>query len=94
MSCIAENKEKYITFSKSILADVMGEENVYVKLKFLDTFKFMDKSLEELVRTTTKFEHTDKYFTPEQQELLRRKEVYPYDYMTDFSKLAETEPPP
>ena len=42
----------------------MGEENVYVKLKFLDTFKFMDKSLEELVSTTTKFEHTDKYFTP------------------------------
>ena len=29
----------------------------------------------------------------EQQELLRRK-VYPYDYMTDFSKLVETEPPP
>ena len=85
-NCIAENEEKYITFSKDIL--------VYVKLKFLDTFRFMDKSLAELVKTTTKFEHTDKYFTPEQQELLRRKEVYPYDNMTDFSKLAETEPPP
>ena len=91
--CIAEN-EKYITFSKDILVDVVDEEKVYVKLKFLDTFRFMDKSLAELVKTTTKFKHTDKYFTPEQQELLRRKEVYPYDYMTDFSKLAETEPPP
>ena len=56
-----------------------------MKLKFLDTFRFMDKSLAELVKTTTKFEHTDKYFTPEQQELLRRKEVYPHDYMKDFS---------
>ena len=54
----------------------------------------MDKSLAELVKTTTKFEHTDKHFTPEQQKLLRRKEVYPYDYMTDFSKLSETKPPP
>ena len=25
---------------------------------------------------------------------MRRKEVYPYDYMTDFSKFAETELPP
>ena len=53
----------------------------------------MDKSLAGMVKTTTKFEHTDKHFTPEQQELMRRKEVYPYDYMPDFSKLAETEPP-
>ena len=90
--CIAENEENYITFSKDILVDVVDEEKVYVK--FLDTFRFMDKSLAELVKTTTKFEHTDKYFTLEQQELLRRKEAYPYDYMTDFSKLAETEPPP
>ena len=90
--CIAENEEKYITFSKDILVDVVDEEKVYVKIKFLDTFRFMDKSLAELVKT--KFEHTDKYFTPEQQELLSRKEVYPYDYMTDFSKLAETKPPP
>ena len=94
VSCIAENEEKYITFSKNILMDVVGEENVYVKLKFLDTFRFMDKSLAKLVKTTTRFEHTDKYFTPEQQELLRRKEVYPYDYMTDFSKSTETETPP
>ena len=93
-SCIAENEEKYITFSKDILVDVVDEKKVYVKLKFLDTFRFMDKSLAELVKTTTKFEHTDKYFTFEKQELMRRKEVYPYDYMSDFSKLADTEPPP
>ena len=94
VSCIADNEEKYITFSKNTLVDVAGDENVYVRLKFLDTFRFRNKSLAGLVKTTTKFEHTDRYFTPEQQELMRRKEVYPYDYMSDFAKLTETEPPP
>ena len=94
VSCIADNEERYFTFSKNILVDVVDEEKIYVKLKFLDTFRFMDKSLVELVRNTTKFEHTDKYFTPEQQQLMRKKEVYPYDYITDFSKLTETKPPP
>ena len=93
-SCIAENEEKYITFSKDILVDVVDEKKVYVKLKFLDTFRFTGKSLAELVKTMPKFEHTDKYFTFEQQELMRKKEVYPYDYTSDFSKLAETKPPP
>ena len=94
VDCIADNEKKYITFSKNILVDVVEDENFYVKLKFLDTFRFMNKSLAELVKTTTKFEHTDRYFDSEQQELMRRKEVYPYDYMSNFSKLKETEPPP
>ena len=92
--CIPENEEKYITFNKNALVDVVDGENVYVKLKFQDTFRFMDTSLAELVKTTVNFKHTDKYFTAEQQKLLRRKEVYPYDYMTDVSKFAETELPP
>ena len=35
VDCIADNEEKYITFSKNILVDVVDGENVYVKLKFL-----------------------------------------------------------
>ena len=94
IGCIVDNEEKYITFSKNVLVDVVEDENVYVKLKFLDSFRFTGKSLASLVGTTTRFTHTDKHFTSYQQELLRRKEVYPYDYMTDFSKLKETVPPP
>ena len=67
---------------------------VYIRLKFLDTFRFMNTSLAKLVENIGRFEHTDKYFTTEQQELLRRKEVYPYNYMTNFSKFAETKLPP
>ena len=54
----------------------------------------MNTSLGNLVKNIDKFEHTSKYFKAEQQELLRRKEVYPYDHMTDFSKFMETELPP
>ena len=43
MGCTAENEEKYITFSKDILVDVVDGEKVYVKLRFLDTSRFMDK---------------------------------------------------
>lgn len=60
VSCIADNEEKYITFSKNILVDVVGGDNVYVKLKFLDSFGFTGKSLASLVETTTRFEHTDR----------------------------------
>ena len=98
VNCIPENEEKYITFNKSVLVDTItrdGKEiNIYTRLKFLDTFKFMNTSLGNLVKNIDKFEHASKYFKAEQQELLRRKEVYPYDHMTGFLKFAETELPP
>ena len=98
VNCIPENEEKHITFNKNVLVDtIVRDENkvsVYSRLKFLDTFRFMNTSLVKLVKNIDRFEHTDKYFTTDQQKLLRRKEVYPYDYMTDFSKFAETELPP
>ena len=98
VDCIPQNAEKYITFNKNVHLDTIvrneKEIKVYSRLKFIDSFRFMQSSLASLVKNITKFEHTDRYFTSEQQELLRRKEVYPYEYMTDFSKFAETELPP
>ena len=95
---IPKNEEKYITFNKNVLVDTINRDekkvNICTRLKFLDTFRFMNTSLESLVRNIDRFEHTSKYFKAEQQELLRRKEVYPYDHMTNFSKFAETELPP
>ena len=67
---------------------------VYSRLKFVDSFRFMQSSLASLVKNIDKFEHTSRYFEAEQQDLFRRKEVNPYEYMTDFSKFAETELPP
>ena len=60
VDCIPENEEKYITFNKYVLVDDKDGKEVYVRLKFLDTFRFMSKSLAELVKTIDRFEHTDK----------------------------------
>ena len=70
------------------------EIRVYTRLKFVDSFRFMQSSLASLVRNIDRFDHTSRYFGAEQLELFRRKEVYPYEYMTDFSKFSETELPP
>ena len=98
VDCIPQNAEKCIPFNKSVHIDTIvwdeKEIKVYTRLKFFDSFRFMQSSLASLVRNIDRFDHTSKYFGAEQQELFRRKEVYPYEYMTDFSKFAETELPP
>ena len=94
VECIPQNEEKYMSFSKNVLVDVVDEKNIYVRLEFKDTFRFLGKSLSSLVNITTDFNHTDKYFTREQQEVLRRRQHYPYEYMSSFLRMKETVPPP
>ena len=98
VDCIPQNADKYITFNRNVDVDTIvrdeKEVKVYSRLKFIDSFRFMQSSLASLVKTIDRFEHMSKYFKAEQQELFRRKDVYPYEYMTDFSKFAETELPP
>ena len=90
VSCIPQNEEKYMSFSKDVLVDVIDGKNVYVMLNFKDTFRFLTKSLASLVEITSKFRHTDKYFTEEEQKVLRSKQYYPYEYMDSFSRMKET----
>lgn len=40
------------------------------------------------------FENLEKYFKNKKSELLKRKGVYPYDYMNSFNKLNEIKLPP
>ena len=95
VDCIPQNAEKYISFNKNVHVDtiVRNEKKVkvYSRLKFVDSFRFIQSCLASLVKNIDKFEHTSRYFKAEQQELFRRKEVYPYEYITNFSKFAETE---
>ena len=62
-------------------------------LKFVDTMKFMQTSLEKLVNNLvedkSKLKHMSKYFHDESLDLMLRKGVYPYEYMTDISKFME-----
>ena len=74
VSCISQNEEKYMAFSKNVLVDAISDRNIYVRIKFKDTFRFLNKSLASLVRITETFRHTDKYFTKEEQVVLRSKQ--------------------
>ena len=94
VSCIPQNGEKYISFSKNVLVDVVDGKNVYVKLIFKDIFRFLGKSLAGLVKITETFRHTDKYFSEEEQKVLRSKQHYPYEYMDSFLRFEETTIPP
>ena len=57
---------------------------------------FMRTSLEKLVGNLDKasFEPTGKYFQGEELDLMLRKGVYPYEYMTVVQRLCEQSLPP
>ena len=81
---IAQNAEKYMAF-------YIGKH-----LSFIDSFAYMSSSLEKLAGNLSEddFIYTKKYFTdPVQFNLMKRKGVYPYDYMDSFSKFNDTKLP-
>ena len=103
ISCIPKTDEKYISFSKKVPMEIITldsgkTKNLCLEMRFLDSMKFMSKSLDSLVKTLGK----DKFMTLTSQmsvdesslELLKRKGVFPYEYMTDFSKLSAKSLPP
>ena len=98
IDCIAKTEEEYISFTKTIVVDTFSKEGkekkVTRKIRFIDSFKFMSKSLEELAGNLTQYPILQRYFNGNQLELVKRKGVYPYDYMNCFSKLSETRLPP
>ena len=103
IKCIAKTEENYISFSKTIVVDSFTkwdkearnykEIRVKRKIRFLDSYKFMASKLEKLVSNLDSFPNLERCFEGEQLELVKRKGVYPYDYMNSFEKLAETHLP-
>ena len=101
LNCIPSTEEKYISFSKSIK---VGEYYclklgkmcpINFEIRFLDSFKFLQTSLANLVSNLS----PDDFINPKNvfkknTELLTRKGVYPYDYVSSFNKLSETQLPP
>ena len=98
IDCIAKTEEEYISFTKTIVVDTFSKEGkekkVTRKIRFIDSFKFMSKSLEELAGNLAQYPNLQRNFNNVQLELVKRKGVYPYDYMNCFSKLSETCLPP
>ena len=84
INCIPNNMEKYMAF-------MLGKH-----LVFLDCFQFMAGSLERLAANLPedKFKYTSHAFRDEKLALMKKKSVYPYDYMDSFEKFDEKQLPP
>ena len=109
ISCIANNDEKYISFSKQITVgtyeksaiDKDGdlysvEKSIHHTIRFIDSFRFMSTSLSKLVNNLpeTAFQNVRKCYTREKLDLIKRKGVYPYEYMNSIERFKETGLPP
>ena len=94
---IAKNTENYISFSVKVKVDKFidkagNEKSKEIELRFIDSFKFMNSSLDSLVNNLAKGGHEFWGFekrSPKQKELLIRKGVYPYEYMDSWDKFEE-----
>ena len=100
LNCIPSTEEKYISFSKSIKVgeykDCSGSVfPVNFEVRFLDSFKFLQTSLANLVSNLQPDDfHNTKQVFKKNVDLLTRKGVYPYDYVSSLEKLSETQLPP
>ena len=101
ISCIPNNEENYISFTKQIIVDKFvnkeGKEvNVKRELRFIDSLRFMASRLDKLSSNLkiNQFVNLKKYYSGNQLSLLLRKGVYPYDYVDSMKKLDETSLPP
>ena len=101
LNCIPSTEEKYISFSKKIKVDEYksrrtGEMvSLNFEVRFIDSLKFLQSSLANLVKNLKPedFLNTKKIFK-KNVDLLTRKGVYPYDYVSSLEKLSETRLPP
>ena len=65
-----------------------------ISFRFIDSFRFMPSSLDKLASYLKNLDIVEKEFqneySPMQIELLKRKGVFPYDYISSLSKLDVT----
>jgi len=91
IDCIANNKEKYMSFT------IDG-------LRFIDSLQFMASSLETLVKNLKKdvkndddylqkFKYTTREFGLTNADIITRKQVYPYEYFDSFEKFDDKDLP-
>ena len=64
------------------------------KLRFTDSFQFLSSSLDSLVKNLGKddFKDLSQESDNDVLHLVKQKEFYPYEYMSDFEKLKEQLP--
>lgn len=83
---IAQNKERYISFTKHFKLDATKT----IKLRFIDSFKFMASSIDTLAKNleSDQFHEIRKLFNNKTQfNLITKKGVFPYDFLDSHEKL-------
>ena len=101
IDCIPNNEEKYISFTKNtVVGSYTNKEGKDIpikhKIRFIDSFKFMNTSLESLVNNLPgdAFNNLERYYKGEKLSLVKRKGVYPYEYMDSLERFKENKLPP
>ena len=101
IDCIPNNEEKYISFTKNIVTgshtNKEGKTNsIKHKIRFIDSFKFMSISLDNLVNNLPDdaFNILERYYKGEKLNLVKGKGVYPYEYMDSLKRFKENKLPP
>ena len=95
-SCIPSTEKKYISFSKEFKFDEFicpkngRMRSLKFEIRFIDSFKFLQTSLTNLVSNLQPqdFINTRDIFK-ENTDLITRKGVFPYDYVSSIHKLDE-----
>ena len=79
---IPNGLEKYVSF------------NINNKLAFIDSLQFLSSSLDSLVKNFGKddFKYSSQEFYSNVLDLVKQKEFYPYEYMSNFEKFKEKLP--
>lgn len=90
-SLLPLNKERYISFTKE-------RDGSRLKLRFIDSYRFLNASLDKLVSYLTKEQFKilhalNPQLSDSQKLLLTRKGVFPYEYIDSWEKLNETQLP-
>lgn len=102
LGVIAQNKEKYVSFSKRLLVDARQTsenrtEHVYITIRFVDSFRFMPMSLEKLgsFLSDNQCNEISRHFPDSSKfKLVRQKGVFPYGYVDCVEKLEQSVLPP
>ena len=101
INCIPNNDEKYISFTKTITVRSYKNKKGKIvdkthNIRFIDSFKFMSEGLSGLVNNLpeTAFNNIKRYYTGDELNLIKRKGVYPYEYMNSIERFKENSLPP
>nr|XP_012219810.1 PREDICTED: uncharacterized protein LOC105670709 [Linepithema humile] len=91
-------KERYISFTKNVKDTEDEKSKLCIKLRFIDSFRFLGTSLQKLTSYLTidelKISRSEfSHLSAEHFNLLTRKGVFPYEYVDSVDKLRDTSLP-